>query len=95
MIDKIAEKETYQEPTSNQTRYLIDELIKCYPEIDADILRIFDSVNIVTPEQIHFNSFMYEPLVDMDILELMDLYQKINNLDEFWDKSAEKFMERF
>ena len=47
---------------------------------DTNIFRILDAVNIVTPEQIHMNSFMYEPLVDMDIIELLRLYEEGKNL---------------
>lgn len=87
MISKINENEEFRTPTSNQTRYLVDEIRKLYPDIRNDIIRILDSVNIVTPEQIHFNSFMYEPLVDMDILELLQLYQAVNKLGELWEDS--------
>ena len=90
MITKISEKEKFEEPTKNQTRYLIDELRRLYPETRTDILRILDAVNIITPEQIHFNSFMYEPLVDMDILELLQLYRQVNNLDELWKEDKEE-----
>ena len=90
MITKISEKEKVEEPTKNQTRYLIDELRRLYPETRTDILRILDAVNIITPEQIHFNSFMYEPLVDMDILELLQLYRQVNNLDELWKEDKEE-----
>lgn len=36
----------------------------------------------MTPEQIHLNSFMYEPILDMDIVELLNLYHKIKKLCE-------------
>lgn len=89
IINKINENEDFKEPTSNQTRYLLDKMRKLYPGLRKEILRIFDAVNIVTPEQIHFNSFMYEPLVDMDILELLQLYQAVNKLDELWEENNE------
>ena len=31
-------------------------------------------VNLITPEHIHINSFMYEPLIDMDKNQIIDLY---------------------
>ncbi|HSW92007.1 MAG TPA: hypothetical protein VLG09_05155 [Candidatus Saccharimonadales bacterium] len=37
-------------------------------------------VNITTPETIHINSFMFEPIVDMSIDELKELYNDISNL---------------
>ena len=33
---------------------------------------------MMTPEHIHLNSFMYEPLVDMSVRELLDLYDKVS-----------------
>ena len=41
---------------------------------------ILNEVNIMTPEHIHVNSFMYEPLLDMDIVELHNLYHKVKCL---------------
>lgn len=45
-----------------------------------DIKRVLNKVSIMTPESIHFNSFMYEPIIDMDIIELKQLY---TDLQEF------------
>ena len=36
----------------------------------------------MTPENIHLNSFMYEPILDMDIDALLDLYVRVKNLVE-------------
>lgn len=41
-----------------------------------EILRTLESVVILTPENIHLNSFMYEPILDMGIEELKNLYKK-------------------
>ena len=38
---------------------------------------ILNRVSLMTPEQIHLNSFMYEPLVDMSIKSLQELYDDI------------------
>jgi len=43
--------------------------------IDNEVLETLERVNIITPENIHINSFMYEPLVDMSIGELKKLYK--------------------
>ena len=43
-------------------------------------IKILNEVNIMTPEHIHINSFMYEPILDMDIVELHRLYQTVRNL---------------
>lgn len=33
----------------------------------------------MTPENIHLNSFMYEPILDMSIDELQTLYNELKN----------------
>jgi len=42
--------------------------------------KIMESVNIMTPESIHLNSFMYEPILDLDIVELKNIYDRISTL---------------
>jgi energy-coupling factor transporter ATP-binding protein EcfA2 len=62
---------------SNQTR----ELYKGYCQIgNRDKMKILDNVNTMTPESIHLNSFMYEPILDMDIIELKNLYDNVVGL---------------
>jgi hypothetical protein len=36
----------------------------------------------MTPENIHLNSFMYEPILDMGIVELENLYDKVCGLGD-------------
>lgn len=38
-----------------------------------------EEVNLTTPENIHLNSFIFEPLIDIDIWALIDLYKKCKN----------------
>ncbi|OGH85617.1 MAG: hypothetical protein A2493_02010 [Candidatus Magasanikbacteria bacterium RIFOXYC12_FULL_33_11] len=45
-----------------------------------EYIKILESVNIMTPENIHLNSFMYEPILDMGIDELKSLHDKACNL---------------
>ena len=67
----------YVYSNGNQTR----ELFSGYCQIGTkELIKVLDSVNIMTPENIHINSFMYEPLLDMDILELKKLYGNIKTL---------------
>ena len=77
-IGTVSEFITHINNSGNQTRELYNG-IKQFAE--KDIVKILDEVNIMTPENIHLNSFMYEPLLDMDIIELHKLYQNINNLE--------------
>ncbi|MCT7908942.1 hypothetical protein N5915_05170 [Arcobacter lacus] len=60
-----------------QTRELFNGFSKIGTK---EVIKVLDSVNIMTPENIHINSFMYEPLLDMDILELKILYNDVKNL---------------
>ena len=41
---------------------------------------VLDAVRIMTPENIHLNAFMYEPLIDMDIGELKRLFNRAKRL---------------
>ena len=36
--------------------------------------KILNQVNLMTPENIHLNSFMYEPIIDLSSQKLKDLY---------------------
>lgn len=65
------------ENNGNQTR----ELFNGFKQFgDDEKIKALNEVNIMTPEHIHVNSFMYEPILDMDIVELYRLYQTINSL---------------
>lgn len=68
----------YLDNANNQTRELYN-VVKQFAS--KEIIEILDEVNIMTPENIHLNSFMYEPLLDMDIQELLNLYSKVKNLN--------------
>lgn len=76
-IGTVDEFIAYINNSRNQTRELYNG-IKQF--VKKDIVKILDEVNIMTPENIHLNSFMYEPLLDMDIIELHRLYQNIKKL---------------
>lgn len=63
--------------SKNQTR----ELFNGYSQFgDSEKVTVLNEVNIMTPEHIHINSFMYEPILDMDIEELLNLYQRVKSL---------------
>lgn len=65
------------ESAKNQTRLLFD----AFKQIaESSEIKIIETVNIMTPENIHLNSFMYEPILDMDILELKSLFNKVKGL---------------
>jgi len=68
---------SYVNNHGSQTRTLFNGFIQIGTTEQRIIL---DSVNIMTPENIHLNSFMYEPLLDMDIIELKSLYDNVKRL---------------
>lgn len=41
---------------------------------------VIEQVNMMTPEIIHINSFMYEPLIDLSVYHLMGLYRECSRL---------------
>lgn len=47
-----------------------------------EILDVLEQVNIITPANIHINSFMYEPIIDIGIDELVCLYERVRDLHE-------------
>lgn len=48
--------------------------------LDENILKLLNRVNLITPEHLHLNSFMFEPLVDMSINNLVSLYKELCEL---------------
>ena len=79
MIAKISNPQFVDQISSNQTRELFDKFKELNPE-DLDTLNLLDQVNLMTPENIHLNSFMYEPILDMSAHSLYQLYSDVNNL---------------
>ncbi len=51
-------------------------------ETKKGILEVLEQVNIITPANIHINSFMYEPIIDIGIDELVCLYDRVKALHE-------------
>lgn len=44
-------------------------------------IKIMDEVNLITPENIHLNSFMFEPILDLSDIHLKSLYNRIKALN--------------
>lgn len=77
MLEEILKYKTDYKPAGyNQTK----DLLNNYKEINKNYLEIFEAVNLMTAENIHINSFMYEPLIDMSSNHLKELYIKIKNI---------------
>lgn len=79
MIAKINDANFVAGITEDQTRILIDEFKRLFPT-DKRTISLLDKVNLMTPENIHINSFMYEPILDMSNEHLKKLYTNISAL---------------
>lgn len=78
MIKRISNPSLTDNITGNQTRVLRDQItFNLHDEQDIKIKEIIERVLIVTSENIHINSFMYEPIVDLSLDELKQLYTDI------------------
>lgn len=77
MIDAISDPATTEIIGENQTHVLNTQYRKKFPD-QVDLLKILDLVTLMTPENIHVNSFMYEPIIDMADDHLRKLYRDIS-----------------
>jgi len=77
MFNKLTDK---SEPSSNQTRVLFDRFKAEFGATELDSIMTLDQVNLMTPENIHLNSFMYEPILDMSDHHLRTLYTNLKAL---------------
>jgi hypothetical protein len=64
---------------SNQTWNLLRAYEEEFNNEKANI-EVLRRVNLITPENIHINSFMYEPILDMGDGELRELYKSVKNI---------------
>ena len=79
MINKINNPTTVNGIIGNQTIKLF-EIYKSTFAGEQTNIESLDKVNLMTAENIHLNSFMYEPLLDMSDSHLKSLYLEIKNL---------------
>ena len=75
MIKVINNAEFVDGIKKNQTIKLLQEYKKLALGRVEDIL-VLEQVNLMTPENIHLNSFMYEPILDLGIGHLKALYSE-------------------
>lgn len=76
MVGKIANQPFVDGITKNQTL----ELLKRYKSDfshELGPIALMEQVNLMTPENIHLNSFMYEPILDMSPKHLKQLYASV------------------
>ncbi|RVY83540.1 hypothetical protein [Helicobacter pylori] len=80
MLNKLNLNKLNQEFKSekNQTRELYDAIKK---ELFDDEKRIIQKVLMITLENIHINSFMFEPILDTPLDHLYTCFEKVKNLN--------------
>ena len=79
MITQINDAPFLHGITDNQTIRLIKRFKKDFPDKRENI-QLLDQVNLMTPENIHLNSFMYEPILDLSVQHLKKLFNRVNEL---------------
>lgn len=80
MIQKITDANFHTYILKKQTGQIVGQYKKEYPT-ETESIGVLDRVNLMTPENIHVNSFMYEPLMDLSEDHLKQLYQDVINLN--------------
>lgn len=69
----------------NQLKYINE---KYKNQLNENVVQLIEKVQLATPEFIHGNTFMYEPLVDIPGEDLKKIYKEICELDnnKIWKK---------
>lgn len=80
MVEAINDAEFRDEVRANQTPQLLARYKKDFPA-ELDAIRTIDGVVLMTPEHIHVNSFMYEPILDMSDEHLARLLDEVKSLN--------------
>lgn len=81
MINRINDDVYVNSICGNQTRLLRDKIVFNHADHeDQQRKDVIERVLIITSENIHINSFMYEPIVDMSLEELIRLYVDVCRL---------------
>lgn len=76
---KIKKDNTYWCQSKNQFGTLIKSYVKELP--DSNAIKTLEKVSITVSSNIHLNSFMYEPILDLTIEHLITLYSEILELE--------------
>lgn len=76
MVTKINDPGSVDGIKANQTPQLLKKFQELFPA-DLASRSILQRVVLMTPENIHLNSFMYEPILDMSDVHLRNLYRDV------------------
>jgi len=79
MVEKINDPNFVKGIDSNQTPKLLEKFKTQFPK-ENNAIEIVQRVILMTPENIHLNSFMYEPILDMSDDHLRKLYTDVLTL---------------
>jgi hypothetical protein len=80
MIAKINDPDEVARITSSQTGRLHQLYRQRVGNEDREAIDVLRKVMLMTPESIHLNSFMYEPILDMADDHLRKLYRRVRAL---------------
>jgi hypothetical protein len=76
MVTKIADATFTAKIKRNQAWVLFKRFSQDFPK-ETNAIRTLQSVLLMTPENIHLNAFMYEPIIDIGDDHLRGLYQEV------------------
>lgn len=76
-LNKVTDK---SETNEHQTRVFFERFKSEFGSTEQEKIKLLEQVNLMTPENIHLNSFMYEPILDMSDEHLKKLYKNIKDL---------------
>jgi Mor family transcriptional regulator len=76
IVAKIADDAFWKGLGEYQTQKLLTKFKETFPG-ETETIKTLNSVILMTPENIHLNAFMYEPILDMSDAHLKKLYQDI------------------
>ncbi len=76
MVGKIADQTFVEGIKKNQTMQLLKRYRDDFQQ-EKEFIALMEQVNLMTPENIHLNSFMYEPILDMSPKHLKQLYAAV------------------
>ncbi len=79
MVDRINDPSFVASIDSNQTPKLLARFRKLFGT-ELKTIKVLQRVALMTPENIHLNSFMYEPILDMSDGHLRKLYGEVIKL---------------
>ena len=80
IIKKVTDLTFHTNIWSKETGKIINQYKTEFPNNKKEI-EIFDRVNLMTAENLHLNSFMYEPLMDLSEDHLLTLYKNVKEIE--------------